>query len=51
MTNPKDDESFGEMLIEGLREALAIARGEMEPARISVYPIPEASPPSPPAED
>ena len=49
MTNPKDEEDFGEVLIEGLREALAIERGEMEPARVSVYPKPE-TPPSP-AED
>jgi hypothetical protein len=27
------EEDFGELLIEGLREALAVERGELEPAR------------------
>ena len=38
MTNDEDaievtDENFGDLLIEGLREVLAIERGEIEPAR------------------
>ncbi len=45
-----DEQDFGEMLIQGMREALAIARGEMEPARVSRYPVSareaEAPPPS-----
>lgn len=31
----RDEQDFGELLIQGMREALAIARGEMEPARVS----------------
>ncbi len=31
----RDERDFGEMLIQGMREALAISRGEMEPARVS----------------
>jgi len=48
MMAQSEERDFGEMLIEGLREALAIARGEMEPARVSIHRIPE---PPPPAED
>ena len=39
-----EERNFGEMLIEGLREALAIARGEMEPARVSIHRVPETPP-------
>jgi putative transcriptional regulator len=31
----RDEQDFGEMLIQGMREALAISRGEMEPARVN----------------
>lgn len=34
------EENFGELLIEGLREALAVRRGEREPARRTPRPIP-----------
>lgn len=33
-------ENFGELLIEGLQEALAVRRGEQEPARRTARPIP-----------
>lgn len=35
------DESFGELLIEGLREAVSVARGEQEPGRRNTRPIPD----------
>jgi len=31
----REEQDFGEMLIQGMREALAISRGELEPARVS----------------
>jgi hypothetical protein len=34
------DENFGELLIEGLEEALEVARGEQEPAHKTKRPIP-----------
>jgi hypothetical protein len=34
------DENFGELLIEGLEEALAVARGKQEPAQRTKRPIP-----------
>jgi hypothetical protein len=34
------EENFGELLIEGLREALAVRRGKQEPARRILRPIP-----------
>lgn len=33
----KESPSFGEQLIEAMEEALAIERGEKEPARVHVY--------------
>lgn len=41
-----EEQDSGEMLIEGLREALAIARGEMEPARVTIHRASEAPPPA-----
>lgn len=35
------EENFGELLIEGLREAVAVRRGEREPARKQTRAIPE----------
>ena len=45
MSNSEDavavtEENFGELLIEGLQEAVAVARGEQEPARRKARPIP-----------
>lgn len=37
----KESPSFGEQLIEAMQEALAIERGEKEPARVHVYEMPE----------
>lgn len=34
------DENFGELLIDGLEEALEVARGEQEPAQKTERPIP-----------
>jgi hypothetical protein len=34
------EENFGELLIQGLQEALAIRRGEQEPARRTARPVP-----------
>jgi hypothetical protein len=34
------DENFGDLLIEGLQEAVAVARGEREPAGRKARPIP-----------
>jgi hypothetical protein len=35
------DENFGELLIEGLEEALAVARGDQEPAQRTKKPVPQ----------
>jgi hypothetical protein len=39
------EENFGELLIEGLHEALAVSRGEREPAQTRSRPIPPDSGP------
>jgi hypothetical protein len=36
----EQEKSLGDLLIQGLEEALAIGRGEKEPARVSSYPLP-----------
>jgi hypothetical protein len=41
-----EEQNFGEMLIEGLREALAIARGEMDPSRVTIHRVPKTPPPA-----
>lgn len=35
------EENFGELLIEGLREAVAVSRGEQAPARSETRAIPD----------
>lgn len=35
------DENFGALLIEGLQEAVAVSRGEQEPAKRNARPIPD----------
>lgn len=37
----KESPSFGEQLIEAMQEALAIERGEKEPARVHIYEVPD----------
>ena len=41
-------ENFGDLLVQGAREAVAVARGETEPARVRMVTAREATAPPPP---